>query len=530
MLQEARDRAEVANRAKSQFLANISHEIRTPLNAVMGFAQVGRRSTQDPDAKSRFKHILVSGQHLLGIINEVLDLSKLDAGKLFIYSTPFELTSNVNEALELVRESARVKGLNLAVKYDPELPDWVMGDPLRLRQILTNLLDNAVKFTREGGVRLVVHPVNGQISFSVIDTVIVIDNTQISRLFNAFEQADGTTTRQFGGAGLGLAISVKFAELMGGTITAEGVPGKGSTFTLYLPLPKTQQTEPYTRREPRPAGVRLAGLSVLAVDDDELNRMVLREMLENEGATLVLVENGQQAMDCLEKADSIPFDIVIMDVQMQKMDGYEVTRRIHSIAPELPVVGLTAHAMAEERERCLAAGMADRITKPVDQDHLVTVLLQHLSSVEVHEDPVPPDTGCSKLSQEGDEHKNNSPPGIDADAAMNDLKCDWSTFKEILRTFYRQRCNSIGEIGTLLAQGAIDEAREVAHGIRGSSGYIGARKLHQEAKAMEETCMSGDIDTAMKQMTQFRLRFEEVISGIERLDEYGLTKPSETKE
>ena len=244
----------------------------------------------DAVARSRFSHILASGQHLLGIVNEILDLSKLEAGKLRIDSIPFELIANVNDALDFVRESANTKGLNLTVEYDPELPDWVMGDPLRSRQILVNLLGNAIKFTGQGEIRLAVHPENGQIHFTVIDTGIGMNNEEMTRLFKAFEQADGTAARHFGGTGLGLTISNELAKLMGGTITVESTPDQGSTFTLCLPLTKTRPSEHYTEKEAQFSGARLAGMSVLAVEDDELNRMVLREMLEYEGATLVLAK------------------------------------------------------------------------------------------------------------------------------------------------------------------------------------------------------------------------------------------------
>jgi signal transduction histidine kinase/DNA-binding NarL/FixJ family response regulator/HPt (histidine-containing phosphotransfer) domain-containing protein len=513
MLQEARDKAEVASRAKSQFLANISHEIRTPLNAVLGFAQVGRRTSQDADARNRFSQILASGQHLLRIIDEVLDLSKLDAGKLRVHSIPFELTATVDETLDLVRESAGEKGLELAVEYAPGLPDWVLGDSLRLRQILTNLLDNAVKFTREGNVRLVVKPVNGQISFSVIDTGIGIDNAQISRLFHAFEQADGTTTRRFGGAGLGLAISLHLAELMGGSITAAGAPGKGSTFTLVLPLPETRQREYHAGTEARPAAARLAGLNVLAVEDDALNRMVLREMLENEGATLVLAENGQQAMGYLERADPVPFDMVIMDVQMPEMDGYEATRRIHAIAPGLPVIGLTAHAMQEARDQCLAAGMVAHVTKPVDVNDLVDVLLQWLSGGgEKHVR-----AAMTQPAPAIENSRQDMLPGFAVDSALANLQCDLPVFRKILLTFYLQRRDNCDEIAALLARGEIEEARELLHGIAGSSGYLGALTLYQEARLMEEACKTGDLDVVIGHLPSFRRSFEEVMGGLAAL-------------
>jgi signal transduction histidine kinase/CheY-like chemotaxis protein len=523
-LQESRNLAEAANSAKSQFLANMSHEIRTPLNAVLGLAQAGGRTSSDPDARDRFKYILSSGQHLLGIVNEILDLSKLDAGKLRIELLPFQIVDIVDDALSFTQEPARTKNLRVTIEYDPELPDWVIGDPLRLRQVLVNLLGNAIKFTLQGEVRLAVHPVDTQICFSVVDTGIGMDNAQISLLFQAFEQADGKTTRRFGGTGLGLAISYNLASLMGGNITAESVLDQGSTFTLCLPLTKSHQPEHHISREPQTTGARLVGLTVLAVEDDELNRTVLREMLEYEGATVVLTNNGQQALDRLDELGPASFDIVIMDVQMPVMDGYEATRHINSMVPSLPVIGLTAHAMAEEKERCLAAGMVAHITKPVDEDHLVAVLLQQWSIADVQEGPVSPERVHAKRSPAVDGDRRDTLPGIDADGAMKNLKCDWPTFKNILWSFYKQRWNNSEEIGVLLAQGAIEEAREIAHGIRGSSGYLGAGQLHQEATAMEEACMTGDLDVAMEQMTQFRQSLDEVISGIEGLDEHGLTR------
>jgi signal transduction histidine kinase/ActR/RegA family two-component response regulator/HPt (histidine-containing phosphotransfer) domain-containing protein len=526
-LQVALHKAEAANRAKSQFLANMSHEIRTPLNAVLGLAQVGRRTSRDLEARDRFRHILGSGRHLLGIINEILDLSKLDAGKLRINSLPFKLAANVNDALSIVQESAQAKGLGITVEFDPELPDWVMGDSHRLRQILINLLGNAIKFTRQGEVRLVVHPKNKQICFAVTDTGIGMNDDQMSRIFMVFEQADGKTTRQFGGTGLGLSITRNLATLMGGNITVESVPDQGSTFTLCLPLAETQQPEHHVPSEPQSAGARLAGMSVLVVEDDELNRTVLREMLEYEGANVVLTENGQQALDRLDELGPASFDIVIMDVQMPVMDGYEATRHMNSMAPSLPVIGLTAHAMVEEKERCLAAGMVAHVTKPVDEDYLVAVLLQQMSIADVQVGPVSPEMVHAKRSPAVDGDRRDTLPGIDADGAMKNLKCDWPTFKNILWSFYKQRWNSSEEIGVLLARGAIEEAREIAHGIRGSSGYLGAGQLHQEATAMEEACMTGDLDVAMEQLTQFRLSLDEVISGIEGLDEHGLTRQSE---
>ncbi len=526
-LQEALHQAEVANDAKSQFLANMSHEIRTPLNAVLGLSQVGVRNTREPDTRRRFNYILTSGQHLLGIINEILDLSKLEAGKLRVNSLPFQLVPLVNNTLDVVQESAREKGLGLTVDFGPELPHWVMGDPQRLSQILINLLGNAIKFTQQGEVRLDVHPINTQICFSVIDTGIGMDNGQISRLFKAFEQADSTTTRRFGGTGLGLAISSDLARLMGGTITTESMSGHGSTFNLCLPLAETPQPEIHLPMEMQTAGIFLGGLRVLAVDDDEINRVVLREILEYEGATVVLAKNGQQALDRLEEAGPSTFDIVVMDVQMPVMNGYETTRRIHSIAPSLPVVGLTAHAMVEERERCLAAGMATHVTKPVDADHLVTVLLQQLPTTDKQENRSISEIASIKPPATDNEAQHDSLPGISIDSTLEHLKCDLPTFKKILLTFYRQNRNDYGKIATLLERGDIEKVRNLIHKIKGSSGYLGAWKIHDEAKALEEACETGDLDVAIEQLSRFRLSFDEVMGGLEKLEEPGASNQSE---
>jgi CheY-like chemotaxis protein/HPt (histidine-containing phosphotransfer) domain-containing protein len=484
----------------------------------MGFAQVGMRTCHDHDARERFSFILASGRHLLGIVNEILDLSKLDAGKLRIESTPFELVANVNDALGFVRGAAQEKDLDLTVEYDPELPRWVNGDPHRLRQVLVNLLGNAIKFTRQGTVGLVVHSGHSQTCFRVTDTGIGMDSAQIARIFTAFEQADGTTTRQFGGTGLGLAISRDLVELMGGSITAESVPGQGSTFQVCLPLAETGQPEVHEPTIAETAGNRLSGLTVMAIEDDRFNQMVLREMLEYEGASVVLAHDGQQAIDLLEQADAEAFSIVLMDVQMPVMDGYETTRRIHSLLPSLPVVGLTAHALPEERDRCLAAGMVSHITKPVNAEHLVDALLQQLPARDRREDGAMPALAGRQSMPADDETGHVQFPGFDIEYALENLKCDLPTFREILLTFYRQRRDSSDEIVTLLEQGDLEKAGDIAHSVKGSSGYLGAWRLHHESAALEKACESGDPEGAMQQLAQFRLSLEEVTDGLKGLE------------
>jgi PAS domain S-box-containing protein len=375
----ARNEAERLAQVKGEFLANMSHEIRTPLNAVLGMAQIGSRDSAEPSSQNAFASIQSSGQHLLGVINDILDFSKIDAGKLVIEKHPFALTATLANANSFVAGLIKQKGLTYQLEADPKLPEWVSGDAQRLQQILVNLISNAVKFTAQGQVTLRVARRGEHICFEVIDTGIGMNEEQATRLFKPFEQADSSTTRRFGGTGLGLAISRNLAQLMGGDISVSSTPGTGSTFSLSLPLP-TAEPEPLQHAETlAPAGQRLAGLRLLAAEDVAVNRLILEDLLTYEGARITFAENGQEALDRLNEAGVDAFDCVLMDIQMPVMDGFESARRIQEIAPGLPVIGLTAHALAEERDHCLAIGMVEHITKPIDTDLLVAAILRHVS-------------------------------------------------------------------------------------------------------------------------------------------------------
>jgi hypothetical protein len=374
--------AENLARLRSEFLANMSHEIRTPINGVLGFAAIGLRNYANGEkARNAFETILSSGQRLLGVVNEILDFSKIEAGRLRLERTTVRLHEVIAQAVEVVQELARAKHLALRVQATPDLPTTCLGDPLRIGQVLLNLLSNAVKFTEAGSVTLVASCVHDTLVLRVIDTGIGMNEAQLRQLFIPFLQADGSTTRRFGGTGLGLTIAKRLAELMGGDIRVESRLGSGSSFEFRMPCVRADDAAAAPPAATRPGGQprqrRLDGVSVLVAEDEPISQMILREHLGDEGARVVVVATGGQAIERIERDGPAAYDIVLMDIQMPEMDGLQATREILARAPGLPIVGQTAHALSQERDKCFAAGMVAHIAKPIDPDALVRLVLQH---------------------------------------------------------------------------------------------------------------------------------------------------------
>ena len=373
--------------AKSEFLANMSHEIRTPLNGLLGLAQIGLRDTDDRRTAGTFAAILNSGRLLLGIVNDVLDFSKIEVGKLRVEQRPIAPRALAEEAVALLRDRAVEKKIHLELAFDAALPERCLGDALRTQQVLVNLLSNAIKFTETGGVDVWVGMEPGEADeqtrmvYRVTDSGIGIEPEHLKHLFDAFQQADTSTTRRFGGTGLGLAISRRLSELMGGVVRVSSRPGAGSVFELRLPFLPAPAGE--TERTPDAAWGeaprRLDGVRVLVAEDNEVNQLVLGRALEIEGAATTIVGDGRQAVHRVLADGRDAYDVVLMDIQMPEMDGYEATRRILELAPDLPVIGQTAHAMLDERRECLAAGMVDHIAKPIDFRLLADMIVRHLA-------------------------------------------------------------------------------------------------------------------------------------------------------
>ncbi len=375
----ARDKAQEGERLKSQFLANMSHEIRTPLNGVLGLTNILLETKLDSQQKDLLDTVKTSAESLMTVINDILDLSKIEAGRMNMEAVRFSPRAVAGAAVKTVDWSARQKGIRIVQKFAEDVPESVVGDPVRVKQVLLNLLGNAVKFTKRGQITVELSLREGMLLFGVRDTGIGIARANLQTIFEPFRQADGSTTRQYGGTGLGLSISSKLVALMGGTMKVESDLGVGSYFGFTLPLIRIPDTPPAALPVPGAAEEPTESFQILLAEDNVVNQRVATRLLEKRGHRVLVASNGEEAVEIWKRND---IDLVLMDVQMPRMSGYEATAAIRDLERQngrsTPIVAVTAHAISGDREKCLDSGMDEYVTKPIRMEELTAAIRRAL--------------------------------------------------------------------------------------------------------------------------------------------------------
>lgn len=493
--------ADQANRFKSEFLANMSHEIRTPMNAIIGMSYLLQRSELTNKQQDYLDKIASAAQSLLGIVDRILDFSKIEAGKLELEQSTFSLDEVFSHLSDIFDVKVRQKNLALVFSCAAEIPAFLSGDSLRLSQILINLVNNAVKFSDSGKILVSVVPeqlteTTASLQFSVQDHGIGMSAEQIQALFLPFSQADNSITRKYGGTGLGLAISKQLAELMGGRIWVESEPGQGSTFYFSVRLGISAQHSvdlPTYQKENLPA--QLAGRRVLLVEDDDINRLVGIELLNELGHQVEIAENGKQGW---LRATTESFDLVLMDLQMPEMDGLTATRLIRADKrlQDLPIIAVSAHAMSSDREKSLAAGMNDYLTKPINPQKLAQTLTHWLSEKTQLAQVVQTE---KPAAQPQSQIINDAPLPLvllpfDMSAALMRVKGNNQLLRKLILMFRKQFANTGAELHELITAGDYKSAEQLVHKLRGAAVILEIKELPAIAASVERAIRARDLD------------------------------------
>ena len=521
-LRRSKLEAETANRAKSIFLANMSHEIRTPMNGIIGLAYLARNGEMDAVTRERVEGIATSAQRLLCILNDILDISKVEAGKVVLESIPFEVNRLIENNISAIRTAATAKGVALALSADPDMPQFVIGDPLRIGQVLLNLLSNAIKFTEIGSITVdvkVVETTGDKIvtRFSVTDTGIGLSPDQQEKLFQKFQQADDSITRKYGGTGLGLSIVKQLTELMGGQIGVTSTLGTGSCFwfSLALGLAKDHSTAAEASTTP-PLSVEpelVRGALTLLVEDDPVNRMVALGLLDAAGMRVDVAVNGAEAVSLVEGDKG--YEVVLMDMHMPIMDGLSATRRIRSNPKfaELPIIAMTAGVLSDDRESCLAAGMTDFIGNPFTPEQFYSVIEKWVTGLG--------DSGMFDAKTRAKfEGQNIRLPhdieGLDIRAGLRRVAGMRELYIQTLRRFLEDSSDVVERLRQLIGCGDVQAAVRAAHTLKGAAGMIEAREIFGLALAVEQVLDDGNVDASGGLITRLEAKINPLLQSLRR--------------